>query len=499
MPANALVKTGNFVIKFLHDGVIATIQLHDPKSKNTPSSEEITAELERAKVKIDDAICERIEQIIEDTREGNGPVEPLIIAEGVRPVQGRDEQVLWDEPFRRLADEWQEGLPPDAYPIQAIARVEPGQCFGTVQPAAKPKDGRNLTGELLKSSGSFKRLAPDETIERATDDTARLVALTGGHVVQQGMSLTIRPILSIEGNVGQETGHVTAESPLWIEGRIGDRYVVRTAGQICVNTSIEAAYVESGGSIYVRRGIVGRRSGLVKADEDIVAKFVTDAYLVAGRDLRLATELTNTHACVGRNLIAPTAGLIGGSVYVGGTIAVDTIGSDADIPTRVVLGVKPRSVFELSTLEKRIRAAERLVQDIKSLVQPLQTDTTRLNTDQRAQLRSLVAQTEKAEGDIERDRNKYLTLLETVLSDQPATLSVTTMINAKTTICLRDRMTTFEREMRGPIRIERRKIKNVTELVTVNARGEVIRPLPNERVAVDDVVRGLEVTSFEPA
>ena len=47
-----------------------------------------------------------------------------------------------------------------------------------------------------------------------------------------------------------------------------------------------------------------------------------------------------------------------------------------------------------------------------------------------------------------------------------------------------DRVVTFKEEKRGPIKIERRQIKNVTEIVTVNQLTGSVFPLKSGRIQI---------------
>ncbi len=499
MNALAPVKTGNIQLSFSKDRVAATVRLIDPNSKKAPKPEAIINALERAGVTIDDEIRARVDQTIEDTKNGKGPVEPMIVAEATRPIHGKNEQIVWDESLEAQLGDWQEEMPADAYPVQAITRVEAGQRFARIQPAVSPKPGRDLFGEEVPANGSGEPLQLDPTIQHAEDDPSVLVAGVSGQVIQDELNVRIEPVYLIDGDIGLETGHVRTAAPIWVEGRICDRFAAQSDHHITTTSAIESAHVMSRRSIYVRRGIIGRQNGLVDAAEDIVAKFATDAFLKAGRDMVIGKQAMNSHLCAGRHLRAPAAGLIGGSAYIRETMHVASVGSDADIPTRIVLGVRTEVVFRLTTVAKRIRAARATLQRIQDLIDLLEAGKSNLNVEQRRVLRGLVSQTEDAEQAITGDEKEYTTLLDNLFADGPTSLHVEKVINPKTTLCIRDRMTRFDREVRGPVSVERQKIKNATELVLLDPKGIVIRPLPSERIDAEQVIEGFETPDFERA
>ena len=498
MAALAPVKTGNIQLKLSSDGVAASVQFIDPDGKTALSPEPIIEALGKVGVTVTERIQEQITRAIEAAGECSGRMEPLIVAEGIRPTHGKDERIVWQEEWQTLCREWHEDMPPDAYPIHDVTRVETGQRFATLQPPIKPEAGTDLLGNSIPATGTCDPLVIDASIHRAEDDPCMLIAARCGQVVQRGLDVTIEPVHVVDGNVGVETGHVRTATRLWVDGRVCDHYAVQSADTITVAGAVESAGVTGERHIYVRRGIIGRRSGLVHAAQDIVAKFATEAYLRAGRDIIIGKQIMNSHLCVGRDLKAPHAGLIGGSAFVQGTLHVATVGSDADVPTHLALGVQTNTMCRLATVAKRIRAATDTLHRFQTIADALENAQDRLTDDQKLTLRSLLRKTANVKRTIAEDEKEHATLIERIFSDEPATLLVETLINPKTTLSIGDRRTSFEREVRGPVRIERRKVKNATELVLLDSKGLVIRPLPSERITAEQAAAEFHSSDFKP-
>ena len=63
---------------------------------------------------------------------------------------------------------------------------------------------------------------------------------------------------------------------------------------------------------------------------------------------------------------------------------------------------------------------------------------------------------------------------------------------ARVAIRIGDRETYFHKNLKGPVAIEKRKIKNVTEIVSVNLLSGAVAVLKNERRPLDDLVPSSE-------
>ena len=64
---------------------------------------------------------------------------------------------------------------------------------------------------------------------------------------------------------------------------------------------------------------------------------------------------------------------------------------------------------------------------------------------------------------------------------------VSASIHSGVTISIGARVTVFREELKGPVSIERRKIRYVTELVAVNMLTGSVQVLSSQKMAIDDL------------
>ena len=85
------------------------------------------------------------------------------------------------------------------------------------------------------------------------------------------------------------------------------------------------------------------------------------------------------------------------------------------------------------------------------------------------------------------DRRKQL--LEEAHEEQRPRLSVSRVVYPGVTISFTRRVIAFQKELEGPVVIEERRIKNVTEAIAVNQLSGSIQILKSQRINIEELMR----------
>lgn len=496
MDSDEAVKKVPVVVELASDRLTASVRLRCSDRRAAVSQpadltpQTVLDALEEQEIVIDDAAKEAVDEFLGwlAKAKGKAATEPFVVARGREPDDGRDEEFVWDESFQREAASWLDDAPVDFYTLNSILTIEKDTKIGTISPIVPPCDGVDVCGRPIPHHGSPRSLELDATLQRTSDDPAQIVSQVAGNVIQRGQNLTIEEVLLIPGDVGFDTGNVDSSVSVTIKGRVPDRFEVKSKGSITVGASIESANVAGDGDIVVCNGILGRHAGRVSANGRIVAKFASEANLVAKGDIKIGKQLMASRVCVGGDLIAAGASVIGGSLYADGGVEVASLGSVANIPTFVAVGVTTEVVQEAASIGREARRVRELVDQIRELVQPLQKPETPLNSDQEGQVFELISAADRAEARIAEDEERLQPLLENVYVEEAPAVLVSGMIHQGVVIRIGDRETVFHKDLKGPVSIEKRMLKNVTEIVAVNKITGSIKILTNERRSVDDLL-----------
>ena len=371
--------------------------------------------------------------------------------------------------------------------------MEKGDIIGKVLPPVPAHDGVDVRGRLVAGKGSAVALDFHETVSPLPDDPNVVSALISGSVSEKNHLLKIEEALRISGDVSFQTGNINSTVDVHVSGRVPDRFAVKSQKSITVGTSIEAASVTAEGDVTVRQGIVGRNTGLVSAGGDIITKHASEANLVARGNLKIARQLMNSQAWVGGKLEAPRARVIGGRVLAEGEVEVAELGSNANVPTLIVVGVRPWVIWEVAALDQRVRKKRELIKQIRKLIKPLLDDSKPASAAQREQLTGMMNKTREAEEAIFQAEKRRKTLLKDALADDQACVRVSGTIHPKVSIRVADQEAFFHKQLKGPLLIDRRKVEKATELVVVNPLTSSVTVLQSMRHPLDELVDTFEL------
>ncbi|MCH7591657.1 MAG: DUF342 domain-containing protein, partial [Planctomycetes bacterium] len=435
MATTANATSTNVSVEVSPDRMRAMLTFLDASKKKDAEdlSEEVVFDaLSRDEIELTDAVKQRVTEFVELVGRGE-EAKDFVVAEGRKPFNGKDEEFVWSEAFQKEADSWRDDAPVNYYENTSIITVEKGENVGTIAPIEPPRDGVDVTGRVIPAKGKPKTLALDpNAFEPLTEDSTQLITKMAGCPACEGGTLTIQEVLTVSGDVDFESGSIDASIGVHVNGRVLDRFTVRSKGSVTVCAAIEAARVDAEGDVTVKQGILGRNMGLVTAKGDIVAKFCSETHLFALGDIKIAKQLMASHICVGGKLIGTAAGLIGGCVFAGGGVEVATLGSEANVPTRVVIGVAPALVRELAVLQRSIQPIKDLADRIKNLLAKLKPAENSLTAEQAECMRELFAKAKAAEARLKTDQVRHDELVGKVYTDGEVSVVVGKVIYAGT-------------------------------------------------------------------
>lgn len=457
---------------------------------------EVVAALEAAKVAADDAVVARIDEFIkqihEQSDQDNKRPGEFLIAEGRPPVEGEHGTFEWDESLTASEADDQEAQI-DHRTVNTIRTVEKDAVIGKIVPPVPGTPGVDVHANTLSPRKRLETVTPQANV-RLADDGQTVIATAAGYIVLDGTKLSIREVLEINGDVDFESGHVDATIDVNIRGTIQDLFEVKSKKSITVGGAVQAATLWAGEDILVRGGILSRDKGSVTAEGRIAAKFCDEATVHARGDLHVTKEAINSHLYTRGMLKAVRAAIIGGEVYARNGVEVHTLGSDACVATRVHLGT-PLAVYkQAQKTEAGFKKQEESVQKIRDTVQPLIANLRRLTAAQKEKATELLYQAGGIEADIKAKRQELEAMFAAHRPAEPPGVTVHGRICQNVVIAINNRETHFHKEFKGPLRIEQRQIKNVTEFVVVNQLTGSITTLNSTDCDLSAVPDGIDPT-----
>jgi len=284
--------------------------------------------------------------------------QPVVVAEGVPVVPGQhgryEFMVELNKEVRHL-DEDERGKV-DFKELNIVENVTAGQVVAKVHPPVPGRPGvdvfdREIGAKPVKENqlvlGRNVALSPDGK---------EVVATADGQIMLIGRLLRVEPVYMVGGDVNFETGNISFLGSVIVKGTVCQGFTVRAAGNIIAG-SVDKANLDAEGDITVLGGIIGDAASMLRAGQDLRAKFVEGARLVAGRDIIVQESIMHSDSAAGRAILC-TAGkkgvLVGGTIRAGHAVAAKEIGTAVATKTVLEVGLDPLVRLQITDLEKTL-------------------------------------------------------------------------------------------------------------------------------------------------
>ena len=464
------------------DRLAAWIDLRDRDDPRPVSGEEVAAALAEASVVVDEKVQSRIDTYVTMLAAGQDVPVQYVIAEGKSAREGRDGDFLWNETLKGGPQDGGDDGAIDYYSLNSTVTVDEGQTFGTILLATPGVDGVDVCGARIPPKKRPVDIKLASTVSLGPDEPLAAIANVAGKVTYEQGALSIDEVVQIDHDIDFESGNVDSVVDVKINGTVSDLFSVKSKKSVSVSGAIEAANVVAGESVVVRGGILGRDKGTVTADGEIVARFCEKADLRAGGDIMVAREVINSRVRTEGKLIVIRGAVIGGDVYARLGAEIGTLGSAADVPTTLTVGIDPASIQEVEAIKETLESKRRLASRIYRGVEPLMAKRQQLDPLLWARVEKLFAKAKAFDAEVAETERNCDSLLENVESTGNPYVLIGKIVHAGVVVRIGRWHVRFDKALKGPIRIEKREIKHATEVVAVNQLSGSVAVLHSFRV-----------------
>ncbi len=326
-----------YEVKVAPDKMSASLILRDDGVDYEVREEDILKALKDAGVSYG-IMMDKIKEIVKNPI----PDKPFLVAKGRLPVKGEDGRVeLLKKEDGKNVDKKRVDFREFAAKKQRWV-VKERDVIGKLIRPGKGIPGINVFGEKIEPKpGNPPKVRIGDGIK--VEDDGTLLVTKPGMLIVKNDEIYVEDLLVIKGDVDYSTGNIDFPGTVEINGDVKPGFVVKAKKDIKIKGVVEAATVISfEGSIEVM-GVKGQEKGLIRAKEDVVAKFLENAHVEAGKDIVVDGPITNTVAKAKKSIKATgRKGLIVGGV-VSATVMVeaDEIGSPLGVKTVVEICIDP--------------------------------------------------------------------------------------------------------------------------------------------------------------
>lgn len=358
-PRNSVLeKDAKILITLAKDKMTASAAIEPPFfSKPWPTEEAVVDSLKAHGVKI--GINNTAIQSLLARQLAN---EPVVVAQGVLPVEGRDAYIELikdpDKPFEVRDDE-----KIDFWSRSTIVTVHPGQEIAIKHPLQNGKNGVDVTGSVAKAKTVRNvEFSFGEGLKRDEDNPLLLVATAEGQLKNDKGRLVVLPELDIHNDIDFEIGSIDFTGAVKIHGAVHEGFHVVAQGNININGPVEGADIDSQGVIVIQGGVRGMGKGTIRANGDISLNFGDQASIRSGGSILVKNSILHSRLHAERAVIALGSGkqsqIAGGRIEAGLEVSCNVLGSEMGTRTDVVVGLPPEQLEKRKVFTSEIKRCD---------------------------------------------------------------------------------------------------------------------------------------------
>lgn len=295
--------------------------------------------------------------------------EEILVAAGRAPVQGKNAYIEYKfNTDKKAKPTLNEDGSVDFFHLNILNHCNKGDVLAILHPEEPGEPGESIFGErILPAEVKKETLKFGHNIDLSEDRTV-LSAQVDGHVELVEGSVFVSDELVVE-NVDNSTGNIDYEGNVQINGNVATNFQVKAQGDIMVKGVVEGAQLTAGGNIIIARGMNGMGKGTLKADGNIVSKFLENVTAEAQGYVASESILHSRVTAGGEVNVDGRRGFItGGRVCATGSINVKTLGSEMGADTIVEVGADPKVKERIAQLQKQIGEDTKTLQTVQPIL-----------------------------------------------------------------------------------------------------------------------------------
>jgi len=279
-----------------------------------------------------------------------------MLANATEPVLGHDAEITYHfNTDLTLKPKTNDDGSVDFHQLDVISHCNKGDLLASLLPMDLGKPGIDVCGNIVRPPKVNNRIIRHGNKILMSEDGLKLYSEVNGHVSLTDNRVFVSDTYDVLADVDTSTGDIVYEGNVVIRGNVITGFSVRAKGDIEVNGVVEGAYIEAGGQIVLKRGMQGMNKGILKANGNVISKFIENAEVIAGGYVTTESILHSKISAKGDVTVGGRRGFVtGGEIRSGSMISVKTAGSQMGTSTLLEVGTDPTILEEFHELEKKI-------------------------------------------------------------------------------------------------------------------------------------------------
>lgn len=366
-----------------------------------------------------------------------------VIAEGTLPVQGKDADICYYfNTDVNLKPKKNEDGTVDYHELGTISHVKEGDLLARLKKEDQGKAGKDVFGQEIKPKPvKGMRLIYANNITLSEDETEIYSNVTGHASLVDG-KVFVSDLFEVPADVDNSVGNINYQGNVHVHGNVKGGFQIYAKGDIVVDGVVEDAVLQAEGQIIVKRGIHGMTRGILRADGNVICKFIENATVIAGGYVETESVILSQVSAASEVHVDGRKGFItGGVVRAGGLVEALTIGSEMGAVTRIEVGVDPEKKERFIELQKLIRENSQDIAQIKPILIACKEKLARgerFNKDKQHYIQQLAVTLQAKQNEIGDEQKEFMQLQTEMMQDSNARVKVKNTIYAGVTVSISD-------------------------------------------------------------
>jgi uncharacterized protein (DUF342 family) len=286
---------------------------------------------------------------------GGEEVQDVVVARGREPKAGTDGRV---ERFARTAGDGE----PELLTDRTIERSSENPLFcreGDVlvryHPPQPGEAGHDAWGHPIEAPEPLDAEVTAGKHVQVDESGQKYLAEVSGVVIFNGPQVEVRKALILNKDVTGRSEAVDFDGEVHAKAGVRSGGQIKATGNIIVEGTVEAAEIQSTqGDVVLRSGVAGRHRAVIRAANDIIARFAENANLLAGQDIRIQVGALHSRLIAGRTVEADQGKghITGGAVMAGELIRAKQLGGRGGVQTEATVGISKKTMDMLGRIDE---------------------------------------------------------------------------------------------------------------------------------------------------
>jgi len=300
----------------------------------------------------------------------------LLIASGDAPVHGIDGKVKYffnTNPEVKPKEDGKGNV--DFKDLNLIKSVKKDQKLAEVIPAQPGKEGMSVKGKKMPPQEVKNPQLPmgRNTMPMPEDPNVLIAAIDGHIMFKQDLLVEVEPGYVVSGDVDFNTGNIDYVGSILIKGDVKSGFTVKVGGDVDIWGVVEDATVEAEGNVLLQKGMVGKGEGFVRANGDVILKFVENQNIKCKGNVIVGESILHSKVYADKKVIVEgkKGFIVGGEIVATEGIEAKNIGNYQNMKTEVLVGINEKVKKRLEEIEREMKQNEDNEENVKKAISAL--------------------------------------------------------------------------------------------------------------------------------